>query len=328
MNDITIDQINNFNPDLIYFSVGCAANIGGHKPSNPNFCQQYPLFLYDKHFNNKKKVIILFDPLLENPLIIQKIIPDLQIIDSNKELRILMNKTILVLAYKLNYFYRKIDSQWSLSQAPDSQLNQNPGKLDKYMQKLIDYVLSHDKKMIVQDYTGQDIKKYMNIFSMDKPLFSKKIIFDITNNDGGCLIDFSKYHLYFETNGDFKDITKLKPSELKKINPIPELYMIRINKLFEYIRGPISRYLNVLRGKNLIEKYTNANFNNAIDYIKVMFPEITNEKTEDNIIQVIKTILFEIFDCLEIDRKCIEPIVLSNYESNSIYDLWISLQRS
>ena len=196
------------------------------------------------------------------------------------------------------------------------------------MQKLIDYVLSHDKKMIVQDYTGQDIKKYMNIFSMDKPLFSKKIIFDITNNDGGCLIDFSKYHLYFETNGDFKDITKLKPSELKKIKPIPELYMIRINKLFEYIRGPISRYLNVLRGKNLIEKYTNANFNNAIDYIKVMFPEITNEKTEDNIIQVIKTILFEIFDCLEIDRKCIEPIVLSNYESNSIYDLWISLQRS
>ena len=53
MNDITIDQINDFNPDLIYFSVGCATNIGSHKPSDPNFCQQYPLFLYNEHFNNK-----------------------------------------------------------------------------------------------------------------------------------------------------------------------------------------------------------------------------------------------------------------------------------
>jgi hypothetical protein len=220
-----------------------------------------------------------------------------------------MNATILVLAYKLNYFYHNSNNE-----------------IDPIMQKIIHYVLQNEKKMIVQDYTGHDIRKYMNIFSIDNPLLSKKVIFDITNNDGGCLIDFSKYHLYFEKNGDFIDITKLKPSELKKLNPTPELYKIRISKLFEYIRYPISRYLNILRGKSSIEKYTNIYFDKGIDYIKEMFPEITYQKSEDNIIKIIETVLFEIFDCFEIDRKLIETIVLKNYESSSIYDLWVSLQ--
>lgn len=302
------DMIYDFNPDLIYFSVGCAANIGGHESLDPKFSQQYPLFLNNKHFYNKKKIIFLFDPLLENSLTIQKIIPDLKIIKSDKELKILMNATILVLAYKLNYFYHNSNNE-----------------IDPMMQQIVNYVLQNKKKMIVQDYTGQNIRKYMDIFSIDYPFISKKIIFDITNNEGGCIVDFSKYHLYFEKNGDFKDITKLKPSELKKLNPTPELYKIRISKLFEYIGGSISRYLDILRGKNSIEKYTNINFDKGIDYIKEMFPEITNQKSEDNIIKIINTILFEIFDCLEINSECIETIILKNYESSSINDLRISL---
>lgn len=57
-------------------------------------------------------------------------------------------------------------------------------------------------RMIVQDYSGTDIRPYYPLEIFGHAMLPR-VLFDITGGDPGCFVDFSKYQLLRDTNGNF-----------------------------------------------------------------------------------------------------------------------------
>lgn len=56
--------------------------------------------------------------------------------------------------------------------------------------------------LIVQDYSGPDIRRFYPVQKYRTPLLNK-VMFDVTGNDGGCFVDFSKVHIRQDDRGNF-----------------------------------------------------------------------------------------------------------------------------
>ena len=65
---------------------------------------------------------------------------------------------------------------------------------------LCQFVLKGRSRLIVQDYAGAIINKY---YPLGEPAILKQVLFDMTYQNGGCFIDFSKVRILTRPDGSF-----------------------------------------------------------------------------------------------------------------------------
>ena len=107
-------------------------------------------------------------------------------------------------------------------------------------------------KMICQDYTGDDTTNfYTSLFSIfGRDLVTKNICFDVTQQTGGCFINFNSDMIRFDTNGDF---IQEKYEKLENISDSPHYYEI-LKLRISFLIYPLSwNYMNLFKSEEFIE---------------------------------------------------------------------------
>lgn len=115
-----------------------------------------------------RKLCILIDPHLEEPLRVQPT------------------------ADATFYPFRQ---PWLWTGAPDRM----------FLYSLINFVLrpQSNTRLIVQDYTGVDIRPYYPLDVFPPQELLNRVLFDMTQRDGGCYINFNNVHILQDIHGDF-----------------------------------------------------------------------------------------------------------------------------
>jgi len=289
-----INEITIFKPDIIYLAVGCA--MGYYSNINPNNNQQYPLFLHP--FTNKKKLFILIDPYLENPLKLESQI-NLTETDSGDYYRILQNNNLIVFTIKkLFYFY-----------------HYDKNALEKiFLNKIISYSIENKIKTFVQDYTGIYIKHAYLEYLEDNRDIKKYVIFDVTQDHSGCFVDFSKVSIFYDSEEHFIQPYFLTLVEIKKLSF--DMFKIHLNKRIDWINYRIFRQIRIIN-KEIDEDIKNTiDVENILKNLKNIYYNITLEITIYNLENTIKYVIFDIITALELDEN-----FLTNIKTNMINEL-------
>jgi len=144
------------NPALIYVAIGCAQ---GSYPEEGGSAQQWPPFVAAWP---GRKVVILIDPLLEQPA-----------------------RGLAQSQGQAAFFSLEKEFDW---------------KADRPF--IHDLCALTDSYLIVQDYSGHDIRPYYPL-ALFGPTLLDRVLFDVTGGDGGCFVDFSNVHIIRDTTGRF-----------------------------------------------------------------------------------------------------------------------------
>jgi len=310
--DIIISNINDFNPDLIYFSVGCT--MGHYKNIDPNQNQQYPKPIMDK-FNNKKKVIILMDASLETPLKLQES-TSLTLIEEENKFRMLLGDDLLVFAINSYYYFEETPE--CVSQFPDDY---------SFLISLVTHTLQNKTKLIVQNFSGNYIEDpYINLFDFfpHDALF-QNVIFDVSNSMTVCFCDFTEHPVHYDHNDNFVQTNFNKLTVLKNVNT---RYFIRMYKdMIDKINHIFTRKLRVLRGEVEPNRYDTDALTRYIKKLNLIYPEISSlELTEANIQKIIIILLQDIFDALEIPSDIIGDLSRNGFKQNEVINSLMPLK--
>jgi len=310
--DIIISNINDFNPELIYFSVGCS--LGHYTNINPNQNQQYPKPIMDK-FNMKKKVIILMDASLETPLKIQES-ESLTLIEDENKFRMLLGDDLLVFAINSYYYFEETPE--CISQFPDDY---------SFLISLVTHTLQNKKKLIVQNFSGHYIEDpYINLFDFfpHNALF-QNVIFDVSNSLAVCFCDFTEFPLYYDHNDNF---IQTNFNKLTVIKTFDTKYFIKMYKdMIDKINHIFTRKLRVLRGELESNIYDTKALTKYIKKLNLIYPEISSlELTEANIQKIIIILLQDIFDTLEIPSDIIGDLSRNGFKQNEVINSLMPLK--
>ena len=306
-----VRRIKDVNPDIIYFAVGCSMEHYNNCDINSNNNQQNPYFL--QKFEKSKTVSIFFDPELENPLKLETQIKLIETYSSDVYYRILENDNIILFAINKSFnFY--------------SNKHELPRKyttfeiMQTFIASLIFYCIKNKKKLIVQDYTGTDINNaYLDFFEFFSTTeLIKYVIFDITQNDGGCFIDFSKKLVHYDTEENFIQPKFMTLSNLKKLDN--DIFKIMLNKRINWLNYYISRQIRIINKEIEDCQY----YNKEIEYILKNLSIIYSNTTEISIENLKNTIIFvmvDIIEALELSPKILTYISDNNYTQKIINDI-------
>jgi hypothetical protein len=316
--DVILDNLPYFEPDLIYFSVGCAVSsqgfagelsesVGGGGGGrrirlNPNTHQQYPGPIMTK-YEGKKKCIILMDQLLEKDLEILNVLPSLELLEEDSVFRMFSDKETLVMAIKKPFYF-------SESRGPEGE--QFPDDYS-FLFSLISYTIDKEKKLIVQNFSGSDIEKcYYDLFDiLPKASLLKKVIFDVTDNQEVCRCDFSKYPIIYDDEDNFVQFKFETLIKLKVINP--ETYKKNLIQMINEVKYNLCRKLRVLRGELEDNRFSSI----CLKKYELIYG-VSLELSEKDIMNIIKVILQDIFSSLGLDSKPIEFLEASGFKQSDV----------
>lgn len=295
--DLILSNTIDFNPDLIYFSIGCG--LGYYNNIDPNTHQQYPKPIMEK-YNNKKKLIILMDKTLEKPLKIQDLDANISLIEENDLFRILISEDKLIFAIN-SYYYFEV--------TPHDNSKDQFHKDYSFLISLLGYTLENKKKLIVQNFSGNNIQnsyiKFLDIFHKEE-LF-KHVIFDVSNSDGSCGFNFAQFPVRYDHNNNFVNI---KFNNLVKLKDLDPNYFKRFcNEIINIINYQLIRKLRMIRGELENCSIDDEGLQIFIRKLKVIYPEIYDSSfTEGNIIKIITVLLQDLCESLQIPVKLIQDL--------------------
>jgi hypothetical protein len=187
-----------------------------------------------------------------------------------------------------------------------------------FLEKMIENTLQNKNQLIVQQYTGFELKDLFKILyqsNSNKDLFKEKILFDITyGNDCSCMTDMTKHFPKYKPNGNFYNFLLYDYEEMRyligiddKINNILNGYFLK-----QYKQDIDIHHINYRR------KITG----NTLMY---NFPEYNESTPPDEIMSIlIAKIQFSItiFDLLGLvtdqKKKQINDL-LTNYHIHEMY---------
>jgi hypothetical protein len=92
---------------------------------------------------------------------------------------------------------------------------------DHFLKDLVDIIIKSGGKLVVQEYTGQELGDLRNlIFTMLSPdqkrIFKKKILFDITYGEAcHCMTNMAKYKPLYDSYGDYFNFTLYTSDEIR-----------------------------------------------------------------------------------------------------------------
>ena len=234
--------------DHVYFAIGCAMpQYRFSDESNSNYMfditernnQQYPCFM-NKY--KGKKMIILVDPHLEfttntnntsdeRELVIQqyfkRIGQSLETIVNSKTIRVLENAEIIVIATMDSFNYEETEHM------TNKEINYFRENFTTF-NNMIELCIETRKKLIVQDYTGRDLTRvYLQFLDMYGNQILNNIIFDVTQNNGGCFIELKPTHATIDKNGRFVQEKYLKLVDCVNSEMFNDVYKKRLSS-FNY----------------------------------------------------------------------------------------------
>jgi len=210
--------------NIVYMAIGCSMG-HYHEITNTNN-QQYPCFL--NKFQGKK-VIILIDPYLEEDLKIQEhlVLVESIIID-NKNIRFFENDNLYVIAINQSFNYEL--TQWL---TPEE--NQNVQTDISIIYNIIEICLNKiiPTKVILQDYTGRDSTLFYAslLNSFDRNDLLNNILFDVTYNNGGCIVELYETMIQTDISGNFIQNKYLPLINVNDNMQLDKLIKDRIDKL-------------------------------------------------------------------------------------------------
>lgn len=215
--DTIIKDINK-DIDVIYIAIGCSMDSYFELTQSNN--QQCPCFL-DKF---KKKLIVLIDPCLETPLMVQKQITNLNHVQYGEH-RILKNDSLIVHAINKSFYYPPNNPFDNISKESDINFTN--------LLKIIELVLELKIKMIFQDYTGSDLTNFycelMKIFDSDELV--KYVTCDVTQKDGGCFIDICPDIIKYDSDDNFIQEKFLPLIKINRFDTFRDILKRRIDLL-------------------------------------------------------------------------------------------------
>jgi hypothetical protein len=169
----TLQYIHTVQPALIYLSIGCANAAE----------QQFPPQVKDWPGH---KLCILIDPRLESPPLAFPDYPHSRNAYTYDDI----NTTVVPMAahfYWPCYLTRGYD-------VCDAEVEKHIDFLEKLI--VLTTAALPDTHLIVQDYSGTDIRPYYPLDKFERPTLCRRVLFDMTYGDGCCFVDFSKAHIY------------------------------------------------------------------------------------------------------------------------------------
>ena len=172
-------------PALIYVGIGCAQ--GHYAPDNEDhWAQEYPPVLAME--TRGYRIAILSDPALERPV---RALRDVGLDGSHDLVEDSRCGISFICVRNLFHWPRTYDSPLS---APHM----------AFMHQLCEMaVYSESTQLIVQDYTGFDIRPYYPLEQFNHNKLKDRVLSDMTYTGGGCSVDFTKVNVLRRANGDF-----------------------------------------------------------------------------------------------------------------------------
>ena len=190
--------------DFTYLGIGSAAHDPPEQITDA-WDQVLPVFIMELLRDTKKTLrVIHFDPRfvlddLTRYFILKKL--KLSLLSEDETGWVWSNKRIEVIISKL-YLYHTSE--------------------DWFLRDLAKEVLRTDGQLVVQEFSGQELGEtfkwvYSEIEPIQKKLFKKKIIFDITFGEAcHCMTDMSKYKPLYTPDGSFYNFTLYTSREMKE----------------------------------------------------------------------------------------------------------------
>lgn len=295
------------NVEIVYLAIGSAMGDYSKEQITDDKNQQFPPFL--KKFKGQK-IIILIDPQLEEYLAIEYYMKEHNLqFEEHKEnnIRILQNEEIIVFAIK-DYFYFV-----ECLRFPPEENQERKNKLDcdlSNLINLIDICLNNpNTKIILQDFTGRDTTQlYTGLFNIfDKQKLLNRVLFDVTQKDGGCFIEMNESQAHVDSNGNFN---QYKYSELTTIHDYI-LFKQNLENRIKHIIYPISHNFISLKKNPSHEIMYKDNF-----YILARIYNINIDESNINPDYLINKYA-------ELIKIVIEDIVIScKCDSSAVHDLF------
>lgn len=307
-----INQVNH-----IYFAVGCAMpqyQFSDDAKSDYRFNiteknnQQYPCFM------NKfvgKKMIVLIDTDLEftcknnnvdtdRELVIEqyfaRINQPLQRIVHNEILRVLGNNEVIVFAHKSKFYYEEDPYM------PKHNVEKFREVFAKFIH-LIEHCIEYNKKIIVQDYTGRDLTHiYLRFLDTYGNTILNNIIFDVTQEYGGCYIELKPSHVNMDKNGNFIQEKYSKLVDFVNSERYKDIYKSRLS----IVNYPLSWSIFKL---NEDENYSEINFENYILLFTIYDCIYDDKYKKESLIILVKAMLEDIIKSRGGDLSRIDEIM-------------------
>lgn len=239
----TVASVNN---TIIYISIGCSMEHYPELTFENN--QQYPNFL-NKFEGNK--VLLLFDPNLETPLKMESLFNMNNTLSTNnnyntQKCRILNNSEVTVFAFNELFYYET-------NQHMSNELQQDTLENIILIKNIISICLNkiNKTKIIVQDFTGRDLTTfYLDLFKdFNSNDLLNNVLFDVTQNNGGCIIDMNHDYAICDIHNNFIQEKYLTLKNLYTMHStlLTKIINIRINYLNNSI---LWIYKKLLIGEN------------------------------------------------------------------------------
>ncbi len=158
-----------------------------------------------------------------------------------------------------------------------------------FFESLIETILNTKGKLLIQEYTGHDMKELeMKLFdsTTNKEKFKRRILIDMTyGTDTGCCTDMTKAQPFYDYNGDFinlsflnqKDAIRWAGISLKLDDILRKKYMTKFLLALNYIHVD---YRRRLKGESNL--YGSSEYNDASspDEIMVVLQKKLREEFE------------------------------------------------
>jgi hypothetical protein len=251
-------------PSLIYLSVGCAQGHWDRERSSP---QQYPPFVADWP---GYKVCILIDPNLEG---IPYCLQDLGV-SAEEQTKYARSRIIDLPGIRIYCLRMMFEIPLHTS----------------FLHTLCDIAVYGSTKLIYQDYTGRITNELYPWDRYDTTRLKAQVLFDVTYNDCGCFVDFSKVRLLKNTKGEFIH-PELEPLIVVKDHPsLLDLYrQKRRSDLGFYAHA----YYQILNGKKEPRDWCTAE--KVLEKINYLFKiyNIPMSMDSDSIYELLKTAIFD-----------------------------------
>ena len=321
-----VDKINVFNPDIIYMGIGTALKWHPIDSINENNNQQYPPFLT----NYSKKLIILIDEHLEEPLYLESKMK-LNLVETivsnvNIKMRVFNNteRNTIIFAINTN-FYFNMEEQTQINGQFKYNLVQIQSNL---MENIIYYSLTNSKKFVVGDFSGRNIESfYVQLLNKYDENTKKKVLnnimFDVSQNDGGCYFEYDKSPILYDDSDNFIQVKYKSLIELRSISNYH--YKININKRIGFVTYQLSRMLrllnNEIEGNGDFEGNFKNSVNEVMNYISTIYNSVKiNDTSKENVQEALLQLLMDICTSLDVSMDIIVHLRENNYSQQKIWD--------
>lgn len=304
-----ITKMSEFQPDIIYLAVGCY--MGYYTDISPKNNQQDPLFL--QKFADKKRMYIFFDPAIENPLKLESQI-DFVEVDYGDEYRILENDNMIVFSIKKPFYFHMFKDS-----PKDKQDDSGISKI--LLASLIVYSLENKIKLFVQDYTGDDINDvYVEFFDIfTKSEMYKYVMFDVTQNEGGCFVDFERTKLFYDKDDNFIHLKFQTLAEIKKHDE--NMFKTTFHKRVGWINYHVSRQIRIINGEIEGGPHDNYYLEPILKNLSGVY-SVTQEITLKNLENIIMHVVVDIIEAMELPREILQHIIDNKYNQKIITDVF------